>query len=118
MKIFIVILGTIFSVATFAAQSNSNLIEKEILGQRFCYLENSGAGWVFYKDGSAINHAINLGMPGPNSYFQLKFFESARSYGHFDLVNGDRKLHFQLTPELTLIEYQTGKKLSVEACDI
>lgn len=96
--------------------SNRDLIEGEILGHVFCYVDDSRAGWFFSEDGRAVRHAVNIGMPGPGSFYQLTFVESPRTYGSFDLISSGQKLHFQYSEDGILHEYETGRMLSVQAC--
>lgn len=117
-QIFALVSLMIFGLSALAAQqSNQELIQKDILGRTFCYTDDTGAGWIIQKNGTSVQHAVNLGMPGPNSYYQLTFVESLRTYGSFDLVKSGEILHFQFTQDQVLIEYQTGRTLSTAACN-
>ena len=116
MKITLSLVLTILSFAAFANSSNGDLIKSEVLGQTFCYTDNSSSGWIFGENGQAVRHAVNLGMPGPGSYYQVTFIESPRTYGNFTLVNSNQTLHFIVMNNKDLFEYQSGKTLSVKAC--
>ncbi len=110
-----IIAMTVFGFSAHAAMTNQQLISKEILGRTFCYVDTSQAGWFFGKNGVAVRHAVNLGMPGSSSYYQLTFVESPRTIGYFTLANSTGKILFQFTAG-GIFEYSTGKILSINAC--
>jgi len=104
------------SAVSATISSNQDLIKKEILGQTFCYNDESTAGWIFAEDSTAIAHDIRIGMPGPNSSYRLSYIESPRTLGNFDLVRGQVRLRFHYSADQNLYEYRTARTLSTAAC--
>ena len=117
----LILLSLLFQVplASGAAPTNSALFKKEILGKSYCYKNSPNSGWIFTDDKKAIKHAVNIGRSGPKDIFELKYFDSPRTYGNFQLVNSFQTLTFSLYVsqfgQSEMYEYSTG--LTLGKCD-
>ena len=115
-KTILIIAINLLGFCALAQSTNTELIQEKILGKIFCYKDNKSFGWIFSKDGRAVRHGYNLGMPGPDNFYKLTYFDTPRTYGSFSLVNSHGTLDFQIGYNYDLYEYSTGKTLSTKAC--